>query len=99
MVGSIVGVYLVVSLGEELYFRGIIQNLLTERFGSPVAQLIASLLFGLVHLPRDFPDWRYALVATAAGWFYGRAYARRRSVVASSVTHTLVVVTWKQLFQ
>ncbi len=99
VVGSIVGVYLVVSLGEELYFRGIIQNLLTERFGSPVAQLIASLLFGLVHLPRDFPDWRYALVATAAGWFYGRAYARRRSVVASSVTHTLVVVTWKQLFQ
>ncbi len=100
VVGSIVGVYLVVSLGEELYFRGIIQNLLTERLGSaPSAQLIASLLFGLVHLPRGFPNWRYALVAAVAGWFYGRAYAQRGSVVASSVTHTLVVVTWKHLFQ
>ena len=98
VVGSIVGVYLVVSLGEELYFRGIIQNLLTPRLGAPVAQLIASLLFGLVHLPRGFPNWRYALVAAVAGWFYGRAYAERRSVVASSVTHTLVVVTWKHLF-
>ena len=98
VVGSIGGIYLVVSLGEELYFRGIIQNLLTPRLGLPVAQLIASLLFGLVHLPRGFPNWRYALVAAVAGWFYGRAYAERRSVVASSVTHTLVVVTWKHLF-
>ena len=99
VVGSIGGVYLVVSLGEELYFRGIIQNLLTPRLGLPVAQLIASLLFGLVHLPRGFPNWRYALLAAVAGWFYGRAYAERRSVVASSVTHTLVVVTWRHLFQ
>ncbi len=98
VVGSIVGIYLVVSLGEELYFRGIVQNLLTPRLGLPVAQLIASLLFGLVHLPRGFPNWRYALLAAVAGWFYGRAYAERRSVVASSVTHTLVVVTWRHLF-
>ena len=98
VVGSVVGIYLVVSLGEELYFRGIIQNLLTPRLGLPVAQLIASLLFGLVHLPRGFPNWRYALLAAVAGWFYGRAYAERRSVVASSVTHTLVVVTWRHLF-
>ena len=53
------------SRGEELYFRGIIQNLLTPGLGAPVAQLIASLLF-------DLPRERYALVAAVAGWFYGR---------------------------
>lgn len=97
--GSILGVYLAVSLAEELYFRGIIQNLLTPRLGPSISQLTACLLFGLVHLPRGFPNWRYALLAGVAGWFYGRAYAQRKSVVASSVTHTFVVITWRYLFR
>ena len=94
------GLYAAVALSEELYFRGIIQNLLAATWGRPGwAQLAASLLFGLAHIAsRGFPNWRYACAAALAGWFYGRAYRADRSVVAAALTHTLVVVTQLLLF-
>ena len=101
VVGNMLGVYLVIGLGEELYFRGLIQNLTVRRGISPwAAQLIASVVFGAAHLGRrGFPNWEYATVAAVAGWFYGRAYAARGSVPAAAVTHTLVVLTWRLLFE
>ena len=91
------GTYAAVALAEEFAFRGITQNLLTASLRKPfVAQLVASVLFGLVHLPTGtFPNWRYALVAAVAGWFYGRAYAEGRSIAPAMVAHTLVVVSWR----
>lgn len=100
VIGNILGVYLVVGLGEELYFRGLIQNLLTQR-GLPLwaSQLISSILFGAAHLGRrGFPNWKYGTIAAVAGWFYGRAYSTDNSVPAAAVTHTLVVVTWRYFF-
>ena len=100
LIGNMLGIYLVIGLGEELYFRGLIQNLSTQRGLSPwVAQLVTSVLFGAAHLGRrGFPNWRYGAVAAVAGWFYGRAYSMRNSVPAAAVTHTLVVLTWRFLF-
>ncbi len=95
--GTMLGTYGAVALAEEFAFRGITQNLLTASLRKPLlAQLIASVLFGLVHLPTGiFPNWRFALVAAVGGWFYGRAYTERRSIVPAMVAHTLVVVTWR----
>ena len=96
VLGSVLGIYLTVALAEEMFFRGIIQNLLGKSWGSPLpAQAVAAVLFGLVHLPRGFPNWRFALLAAIAGWFYGRAYAARVSIVPAMVTHTLVVVVMR----
>jgi membrane protease YdiL (CAAX protease family) len=98
--GSILGIYLTVALAEEMFFRGIIQNLLGKSWGAALpAQAVAAVLFGLVHLPRGFPNWRYALVAAIAGWFYGRAYAERSSIVPAMVAHTLVVVLMRFGFE
>ena len=101
VVGNMLGVYLVIGLGEELYFRGLIQNLVARRGISPwAAQLFTSVLFGAAHLGRrGFPNWEFAAVAAVAGWFYGRAYAAHNSVPAAAVTHTLVVLTWRFLFE
>lgn len=100
LAGNMLGIYAVVALGEELYFRGILQNLLSRRMGSVWrAQLIASVLYGAAHLStRGFPNWGHALVTAVLGWFCGRAYRQTDSVVASAVTHTLVVLTWRYLF-
>ena len=55
---------------------------------------MATLAFGLVHLPfRSFPNWRFALVATVAGFFYGRAYSLSGGIRAAMVTHALVNTT------
>jgi membrane protease YdiL (CAAX protease family) len=96
LAGNALGVYAAVALAEEMYFRGVLQNLLAARIGhAQVALLLTSLLFGLSHLGRG---WRHALVTVLLGWFCGRAYEQRQSVVASSVTHTLVVLARRYLF-
>ena len=98
--GNALGIYLAVALPSEMYFRGVLQNLLAARLGRPqLALLITSALFGLSHLGRGFPNWEYAAVTAVLGWFCGRAYAQRQSVVAAGVTHTLAVLARRYLFE
>ena len=99
-VGIFLGMYAAVALFEELLFRGVLQNLTTATLGRPrTAQILASVVYGLVHLPfRSFPNWRFALLAAVAGWFYGQAYRQRGSVVPAAVAHALVVTVWRLWF-
>ena len=99
-VGTFAGVLWVLALGEEFFFRGMLQQLLAKHFRSPIAGLAAaSVAFGLVHLPfRQFPNWKFAVLATLAGLFYGSAYLRAGGIRASMVTHALVVTMWRVFF-
>lgn len=99
-VGTFVGMYLFVAYGEEFFFRGILQPLLQKGMGSRWLGLgLASVLFGLVHLPyRSFPNWRFAVLATVAGVFYGMAYERGKSLRAAMIAHAAVVTVWTVLF-
>jgi membrane protease YdiL (CAAX protease family) len=99
--GAFFGALWVVALAEEFFFRGILQQWVEKWTGSAhVAVAAAALLFGASHLGfRFFPNWRMAVLAAAAGWFYGRAFQQARSIRASMVSHALVVATWRALFQ
>ena len=99
--GTFLGLLWVVALGEELFFRGVIERGLLNTWPSAVtAVLLSSLLFGGAHLWfRQFPDWRRATVAFVLGAFCGIAYLRSGSIRASMVTHSLVVATWRILFK
>lgn len=93
------GILWVVALAEEFFFRGLLQPKLSAWLGNWGGLLLASAAFGLVHLPfREFPNWKFALLAAVAGVFYGRAYIEARAVRASMVTHACVVTTWRMLF-
>ena len=83
-------IYLVTAVPEEFLFRGLIQNLLSRWLSVPVGLAIASVVFGLSHLP----DPRYALLATIAGLAYGFVYLRTGKVTASAITHALVDAVW-----
>ncbi|MDP8979292.1 MAG: CPBP family intramembrane metalloprotease [Acidobacteriota bacterium] len=97
--GLFLGILWVVALGEEFFFRAFLQRELARKFGNIAGLAAASLLFGAAHLWfRGFPNWRFALVAAAAGVFYGIALMRSGSVRAGMVTHALVVTTWRVLF-
>jgi len=97
-------IFLFVAIAEELFFRGLLQNLLEGSLGSRpgsrnAAQAIASVLFGFSHIQHaPFPNWRYVTLATIAGWFYGLAYRRHRSLMASAGTHALVDTLWRTWF-
>jgi membrane protease YdiL (CAAX protease family) len=98
--GIFLGFFWVVALFEEFVFRGVLQQWLEEWRWSRAASLaIASVIFGSVHLWfRNFPNWRWALIAAALGWFCGRARNQAGSIRAGVVTHALVVATWREFF-
>lgn len=99
-----IGIYVLVALAEEVFFRGIIQNLLTKRLGNErLALVIASIIFGLSHLnnPRPrfpAPNWAYVLMATIAGLAYGWVWIRTRKVTASAITHMATNLIWSIIF-
>ena len=73
-------IFLFIALLEELFFRGFLQTLVSNSLRSQwKGQLLISCLFGLFHIcTRRFPNWRYVLLATVAGWFYGTAFVKGR---------------------
>ena len=97
---AVVVTFFLIALPEELFFRGIIQNLLETRLGRTAALVLASILFGLAHFNKgaDF-NWRYVLLASIAGVFYGRAWRARHQLLASVITHTAVDVVWSLWFR
>ncbi len=93
------GIYLTIAIPEEFLFRGVLQNFLVKsiphRRGSLYGLLIASVVFGASHLHHaPVPNWRYGILATLAGIFYGNAFRIRQRVSASALTHTLVDTVW-----
>jgi len=97
--GMLVGTYLTVAVPEELLFRGILQNLLvrTIRKGPKglYGLLFTSVLFGAAHLHHaPVPNWRYGILATLAGIFYGNVYRTRQRLCACGLTHALVDTLW-----
>jgi uncharacterized protein len=96
---TFVGIYLTIAIPEEVFFRGILQNLLEKsirrRPPGLYALLAASAIFGASHFHHPpVPNWRYCILATLAGIFYGLAYRRRRRTSASALTHALVDTLW-----
>jgi membrane protease YdiL (CAAX protease family) len=71
-----------------------------ERLARICALLMASVLFGLSHFNKRSAhfNWRYVILATIAGIFYGRAWRENRRVAASSITHACVDWIWSMWF-
>ena len=98
--GTFVAFFVFLAFGEDFFFRGVLQPLLTKELGGRWrALLTASICFGAVHLPfRGFPNWRQAAVATALGIFCGISFNRANSLRAAMITHALVVTVWTVCF-
>jgi membrane protease YdiL (CAAX protease family) len=97
-----IGIFLFTALPEEFLFRGLIQNWLQRATsGHTASLLIASVIFGASHLNNGppIPNYRYFLLATIAGIFYGRSWQRTGSLMASGLTHALVDTFWSMLFR
>jgi membrane protease YdiL (CAAX protease family) len=102
---TLLAIYFLTAISEELLFRGAIQNLLEQRFGrSAVTWLGAAVVFGLSHVNNVTahhrpPNWPYVAMATLAGLAYGWVWQRTGKITASAITHTLVNFVWGVIFQ
>ncbi len=95
-----IGIFLFTAVPEELFFRAWVQNLLERRVGRRAGLVIASVIFGLSHFNKRSAhfNWRYVILATIAGIFYGRAWRENRRVPASGITHACVDWLWSWWF-
>ena len=91
---SLVLLFWLTAMPEEVLFRGTIQGLIEKVTRPWIALAVASVIFGLAH----FPDWRYILLATLAGGAYGLAYLQTRNLAAPILTHFLVDAVWRVFF-
>lgn len=97
--GTLLVTFIFVAIPEELFFRGLLQNLLETRMPRRQALALAAAIFGLSHYIHGAVfNWRYVILATIAGVFYGRAWRSDRRLAASAVSHTLVDSVWVTWF-
>ena len=93
---SFVSIFFLIAILEETYFRGWWQNLFERRIGPNGALIATALLFGLSHFNKGATafNWRYVLLASLAGIFYGRAWRSQHRLFASAITHACVDTIW-----
>jgi uncharacterized protein len=78
-------VSLLAGVGEELFFRGLLQEALTGWLGPWPALTAVSLLFGLMHPLTP----AYAVLASLAGAYLGAAYLHTGNLLVPIVAHAL----------
>jgi hypothetical protein len=98
---QLLGTFFFTAWAEEFFFRGLLQNALSRTLRSDAAGLIvASIVFGFAHINHEyFPNWKYVSLATIAGFFYGFAWRKTKSMTGSGVIHAAVDVMMHQLFR
>lgn len=86
---------LMVGAFEELLFRGVVQNILMcqlRRNNWIIAIFIQSLIFGICHLTNNtdpIQKFEQCFFSMMAGFFFGLAYYKTKSLVAGIFVHGL----------
>lgn len=88
------------GIGEELFFRGLIQSGLTDLLGGWLGVFIASIAFGMVHWLNNY----YFICASIMGAFLGFLYQYTGNLLVPIICHTvydflvLLLFYWKFKF-
>jgi len=73
------------GIGEELWFRGVMQYELVEKYGSMVGLGVTSVIFGLLHAVTPL----YLASASLASTYFGWLYLSTKNLVVPIVAHTV----------
>jgi membrane protease YdiL (CAAX protease family) len=91
---DLLGISLLAGLGEEVFFRGVLQEAVSRRLPVWMGVLVASVLFGLVHSITV----TYAVLATLMGVYLGCIWLYAdHNLLVIVVTHALydfIVLMW-----
>jgi membrane protease YdiL (CAAX protease family) len=69
---------------EEIFFRGYMQTALRERWSAPLAIVVTSAAFGVLHL-----DWLHSVLAMLLGLWLGFITERAGSALPAVVAHVV----------
>ena len=76
---------LFIGCGEEIFWRGFLQENLMQEFGSRLGYILASLVYGLVHIWTG--NFILVLAALTAGLFWGYLFLRTKSLTMVIISH------------
>jgi hypothetical protein len=100
IIGRAVFIFLFIALPEEILFRGVIHRYLEKvlRWAPMPTLILSSVLFGAAHLNNPPNVGYYFILASIAGFFYGRTFLRTGKVVPAALVHLTVDWTWGVFF-
>jgi membrane protease YdiL (CAAX protease family) len=99
---------IVVGLREELFYRGVLQNVLEKRMALPAALLVSNVLFALYHYGAQPMTVLSVIKFMVLGSFMGLVYFTTRSVMVVALIHagydmisafTPIETVWTMLIQ
>lgn len=79
--------YVFVGPGEELLFRNVIQKRLYDQFGGPGAVVVASAVFGVVHLPAYGWDPTNVVAISLLSLVLGGVFLRTENLLVPAFVH------------
>eukprot|EP00638_Chattonella_subsalsa_P005493 CAMPEP_0117756306 /NCGR_PEP_ID=MMETSP0947-20121206/13994_1 /TAXON_ID=44440 /ORGANISM="Chattonella subsalsa, Strain CCMP2191" /LENGTH=223 /DNA_ID=CAMNT_0005575857 /DNA_START=160 /DNA_END=828 /DNA_ORIENTATION=- len=74
---------LAAGFGEEMLFRGVIQNAVTNIAGDFTGLSVASVIFGVLH----FISPAYAILATISGFYFGAVFTSSGNIAIPIIAH------------
>lgn len=86
---AIIGLVLffIIGPGEEIYWRGFIQNLFEKKFGENKGYIIASSLYTAAHLVTG--NLMLIIAALVCGFFWGYICKKEKSLISVIISHAL----------
>ncbi|MBI5567526.1 MAG: CPBP family intramembrane metalloprotease [Chloroflexi bacterium] len=98
--GRGMAIFCFIALPEEILFRGTIHRYLERvlRWTPRLTLLLSSIIFGAAHLDNPPNVGYYFILASIAGFFYGRTYLRTGKIVPAALVHLAVDWIWSVLF-
>lgn len=77
----------VIGPGEEIYWRGFIQNSLMKKFGENKGYIFATLLYAGVHIITF--NFMLVIAALVCGIYWGWIYKKEKSLVPIIISHAI----------
>lgn len=81
---AVVIIGILAGAAEEMFFRGYLQTRLRERWSAPVAVVVTSFAFGLLHL-----EWIHAVLALVLGLWLGFIVEQSGSALPAVAGHVV----------
>ena len=78
---------LITGPGEEIFWRGFLQENLMAKYGNKAGYLLATLIYGSIHI--FSMNFMLTMAAYVAGAFWGAQYLWRRDLAALIVSHSV----------
>lgn len=86
----------IIGPGEEIYWRGFIQNTLSRKFGEIKGYVLAVLLYAGVHITTG--NFMLSIAALVCGLFWGWIYKKEKSLIPVIISHAIWDLTIFILF-